>query len=367
MTVKEKLLAKLAELEDVKEKLLKIEPFLNPDNNMFIYHTEDIRSLAGTQGSTPSNLGEIMDVVVKAINEYVEYIKGLPEASSNIVFRDRLDKDMAIVSTERAGFHPPVSWTKEFSGVNTESVYSTLPMSTYYGRIIEAHVYSSPHINKNDYSGREISLEAKLIRINSRLNELNVFRSGADNPLDVLLTDDVMQPDDIYIIGVVPHERLSRDIIYYQNLSYTIDFKYADGSRETKLFAMGNRKDGNFLYDGDDTLEFGMVFWDMVIISGFNISVENYVGDRTDIDTSRNGNIGSAMFDSNIITKVVTHGFSTDISDEKVSYRSGCGYLRDIFSDTFDVYNKNTTPIARVVFKNVRPIDLVLEEAINEL
>jgi len=195
MTLKEKLLSKLAELEEAKERLLKIEPFLNPDNNMFVYHTEDIRSLSGTQGTTPANLGEILETVVKAINEYVDYIKSIPDASSNVVFRDRPDKDMAIVSSSRLGFHPPASWTKEFSGVNTESVFSILPTSTYYGRVIEAHFYSSPHINKNDYSGREISIEVKLLRINSRLNEFNVFRSGINNPLDVLLTDDIMQPD----------------------------------------------------------------------------------------------------------------------------------------------------------------------------
>jgi len=367
MTLKEKLLSKLAELEETKNRLLKIEPFLNPDNNMFVYHTKDIRSLSGTQGATPSNLGEILETVVKTINEYVEYIKNIPDASSNIVFRDRPDKDMAVVSTERAGFHPPASWTKEFSGVNTESVFSVLPISTYYGRVVEAHFYSSPHINKNDHSGREISIETKLIRINSRLNEFNVFRSGVNSTLDVLLTDDIMQPDDIYIIGVVPHETMSNDIIYYQNLTYSMDIKYADGSREKKIFSMGNRKDGNFLYDGDTTIEFGMVFWDMIIISGFSIALGNYIGDKTDIDTSKDGYIGSAFFDSNIITSVYTHGFSSDISSEKVSYRNSCGFLRNIFKDTFDVYNKNTSPIARVVFKNIRPIDLVLEEAINEL
>ncbi len=366
LSIKEELQKKFDELEALKLELLKIEAFLNPDNNSFVYSTENLAGLAGTQGSTPSNLSEILEVIVLKINEYVDYIKELPYAESSVIYRDRPEKDLAVVSTNRIGFHSPVAWTVEAENVDVGAISSFLAISEYYGRIKSMRFYASPSIRKVDSTGRDISTEVKLLRINSRLNEKNEFRSGT-GPLDALLTDDILAPDDIYIIGIMITEPVANDIVYYQDLTYTIEYTFLDETTEKVTMTMGNRMIGNMLFDADLTLNFGLWYWDILTIGSFDIELFNSIGDSTEINTFSEGEASGGLFDGNIISSIKTGAFRTDISNFLVSYRSGCSWYRNLFYDTFDLYDKNTSDSTHIIFNNLRPIDLVLEEAINEL
>lgn len=366
MTTKQELQKKLDELQELKGNLLRIEPFLDSNNNSFVYSSEDIEDLAGTQGTTPANLSEILEEVVKKINEYVDYIKTLPYAESSAIYRERPEVDLALVSKNRAGFHPPVSWTEKALEASVDSIYGYLAMSEYYGAVRKIKVYASPTIRKGDSSGRDIDIETKLFRINSRLNVNSEFRSGS-GALDVTLTDDVLAPDDIYIVGLVVKEAMANDIIYYQDLTYSIEYEFMDGTTSKEMYTMGNRRIGNMLPDIDSTLSYGCVYWDMLTISRFTIDVSNSVGDTSEINTFVDGPISGGLFDGNIVTEFKTSMFATNMASRKLSYRSGCSWFRSMLNDKYDLYDKNTSEVIGVVFNNLRPIDRIIEEAINAL
>ena len=366
MTTKQKLQEKLDELEELKAELLRVEPFLNPDNDSFVYSTESLSDIAGTQGSTPSNLSEILEVVVVEINKYVDYIKKLPFAETSVIYRDRSENELAFVSTGRKDFHPPVRWTEKAVDVSVDAVLGYLAMSEYYGSIKSMRIYCSPTIRKNDISGRDISLEVKLVRTNGRLNTRSDFRSGT-GPLDVTISDEVIAPDDIYMIGIMTKENVTNDIIYYADLTYSIEFTYHDGSTSKEIYSMANKKIGNNILDIDTTLTYGCVYWDMLLIGNMGLFVKNSMGNTTNPPTSIDGPISGGLFDSNIVTDVGIGMFSTDIESYKFSYRSGCSWVRLLTEGRFSLYDKNESNVAGVIFNNLRPLDLILEEAIDAL
>jgi len=366
MTVKEKLQEKLNELESLKEQLIMIEPFLDPNNDSYVYSTENIADLSGTHGTTPSNLSEILEIVVKEINDYVEYIKKLPYAETSVIYRERPDSDLAVVSNERADFHIPLTWSEKAIEISIDSVYGYLAMSEYYGKVRKMRVYSSPSIRKGDISGRDINIEVKLYRINTRLNINSEFRSGT-GALDVTFTDDVLNPDDMFIIGIANLEKMHNEIVYYQDLTYFIEYEYFDGTTDKVLYNIANRRIGNMVPDIDDTLTGGMIYWDILLMNTISVDVENSIGDESSLNVSLDGPISGGLFDGNILTLLRNNMFSSDVSQRKLSYRSGCSWLRRICTESYSMYDKNTSNVVSIVFNNLRPIDRVIEEAINAL
>ncbi len=366
MTVKEKLQAKLDELEAAKSDLIKIEPFLDPNNSMYVYSTEKMSELDGTSGTTPKNLGEVLDEVIKEINNYVEYIKKLPYAESSVIYKDRPEVDLALVNNNRADFHVPITWSAKAEDVSVDSVYGYLAMSKYYGKIKSMRFYASPTIRKGDISGRDIDIETKLYRINTRLNINSEYRSGA-GPLDVTITDDEINPDDLYIIGIANKEKLYNELIYYQDLTYSIEYEFFDGNKDIILLNIANRKTGNMLPDIDSTLTGGLVYWDMLLMNQISVEVENAIGDSSSLNVSVDGPISGGLFDGNILTMIKNNMFSEDVSSKKMTYRSGCSWLRSLSRDTMTLYDMNTSNVATIIFNNLKPIDRVLEEAINDL
>ena len=366
MTIKEKLLERITELEALRAGLLRKEPFLDPNNNSFIYSTEDIADLEGTQGTTPLNLSEILEKVVDEINKYVEYIKNLPFAESSVIYRERPDVDLALVASNRKAFSIPMVWESKALNVSVQSIYSYLAMSKFYGSIRKMKIYSTPTFRKNDFNGREIDFEIKMFKINNRLNILSEFRSGT-GPLDVTITDDDLNADDLFFMCIVVNEPLFDGIVYYQDFTYTIEIENFDGSKENTIHTVGNRRIGNTTMEGDTTLNGASIYWDMLAVDRPNITVKTTLGDTYPINTSQDGPLSATHADGNMVAEMTIESFTVDMSRLKLSYRGEIASYKTLLSDTYSLYDMNISNVASIVFNNLKPIDQVLEDAINEL
>lgn len=367
MTVEQELQNKLDELEETKSKLLRIEPFLNPNNNLYVYSTEDIRDISGTQGVTPSNMAHVLETVVKKINEYTEYIKKLPFVEASTIYRERPEAELAIVSEERAGFSVPITWEEKASSVPISSIYGYLGMGTYYGKVKNIRFFANPSLRKGSENGRDIDIEVKMFRINSRANIKEEYRSGSGQ-LDVTISENVISPDDMYIIGLSIKESVSTDIIYYQDFTYSIEYEFIDGSISKNVYTIANRKIGNFLIDGDTTLSLGsLLYWDMIMMSSIDFTIKDSMGYSITPNVISSGQLTYGLYDGNILSNISIGMFSTDVEIFMLSYRNKCSWLRIEYNDMYTLYDKNESPVAGIVFKNLIPIDTVLEEVVNAI
>lgn len=365
MTIKEKLESEILRLEEVKAGLLRKEQFLNPSNSSFIYSSESIGDIKSTQGTTPNNLSTILETVVKTINEYVDYIRTIPFAESNVIYRERPDVDMALVSNNRHGFFSPMDWTLIAENNDFASVYSQVALTKYYGSIKSIQITASPSFRKHGESGNEIDFEMKMIRVNPRRSDTSVFRSGS-GPLSIALSEDAIFPDDVFMIGIVPNVNIDSSVVYYKDFSYKMTITRHDGSEETTVRTTGNSRIGNSSIDSDTSAGM-MISWDLIAVNKLDISLSNTLGNTTVVVNDNDGPILGGLSDGNIVSSISVGQFSMDLLSHNISYRENISWYRQLADDRFSLYNMNTSEIQSIVFNNVRPIDRILEEALNAL
>lgn len=363
MTIKEILLNKIEELNIVKSSLLKVDIFLNPDNDAFVYHTLNIGKISGTTGSTPNNLSEILDTVVASINEYAQYIQKMPYAESNVILRNRDTKQYAVFSNK--GLVPGrVSWTEMSSEASFESIQQYLPMSTYKGFVKTMKIVCRPSFRKGSPDANNINFDVIVYRINTRLNLKEVYSA---NGIEVSVTfdSDHLYGDDIFIIGFKPITKIILTSIYYSDLSYSIDIEGEDGSKNSIIRAINDISPGGMQPDVDTSVNDGILMWDIFTLNDFSVELIDTAGKSAYIiPDNYSGTNGTGV----TIDSISVDGFSLDLSSEKISCKPGSfKAIGSLIDDTYSLYDKNVSNIAHIVFKNIRPIDIVLSEAINAL
>lgn len=365
MTAKEKLLNKIDELTALKQTLLTIESFRNPNNDALMYSTEAMSSLSGTNGVTPENLSTALDTITGAINTYVDYIRNLPYVKASPIYRERPNSTYAIVDSNRASFAPPMGWKQVGSDYSFTGIMANLPSSEFYGQYSKIEVSSSSVIRVGGVDGLSIDHEIKLIRINARTKAKDVFRSGA-GPLNVSLTDKYFKPDDIFIIGIQAKEDIPSDALYYIDFSYSIKKTKQDGSVTTDMFTIGDSSIGNMAsyFDGQN----GMIFvWDIVVLNQFEIAISNSIGNTTKTNFTNGQAMLSGLSTGNTISSISVGSHNVDISALSLSYREGISRYRLMKESKFELYEKDNANTDSIAFNNLRPISHVLEEAISGL
>lgn len=358
--------SKIEELKIEKSKLLKVESFLNPDNDYFVYHTYSLDKISGTTGSTPNNLSEILDVVTDAILKYSEYIKKIPNKESSIVKRDRGVQKYAILSTNGV-VSAPVTWEEVATDVSFYSLQQYLPMSEYKGGVKSIKIECMPSFRKGGESGTDIDFSVVLLRINPRKNILEEFTNGG-GLMRVTIDNSNLFGDDIFIIGMRQKQKIIKTSIYYSNLSYSIDLEFMDGRTSSNVYSIGGTKVGNIIPSNiDNSISDNIVYWSMFTLNDFTVSATEFQNkEMILIPKTYNLDIPST-YDGNTIQEIIVDGIRIDVSDKKISFRSNISERSIIFSDTFKLYDKKDNGLSKIVFKNVVPIDVVLEEAINAL
>jgi len=365
MTVNDMLTSKINELNSVRDTLINKDAFLNPDNEIFIYHSLPMSKINGDTGSTPNNLSEIMDKVVLSIMDYVDYISSIPNKESSVIMRDRGVSTFAIVS-EKSNIAVPITWTKIGENLPFESVQQYLPVSDYLGFVKMIEIKASHTFRKGGESGVDIDASVVLLRINSRLNICDRYESYG-GIIDVFIDGESLYGDDIFIIGFVPKVKILTTSIYYSDLSFSINISGQDDSSTTLGRTIGGTQVGNIIPDVDDEIVNGMAYWSMFTLNDFRVDVKNSKGDTVSAMPPDPNSDFANLFSGNIITEIIVDGISIDVSEHNISYRSGISSREIIVSDTYKLYDKNDTGVSTIVFKNVRPVDIVLEEAISEL
>ncbi len=362
MTIKDVLLGKIDELNIVKDKLLKIESFLNPGNDIFVYHTLSIGDISGTTGSTPSNLAEILSVVVKSINDYTEYIMSIPNRESNVIRRDRGVQTYAIIS-KKSLVPGNIIWEELSNNALFGSVQQLLPMSTYIGFIDTLKINCAPSFRKGGQDGADILFEVVLIRINSRLNIIEEYETGG-GLFEVTFDGPHLYGDDVFIIGFRPKQQIIPSSIYYSNLAYNIEINGLDNSSTTEAKTINNTPIGNILLNVDTSITDGILMWDAFALNDFSVETEDSIQNKAKLLPISEV---TAQVVGKTLDSIKVDGISADVSNFKISYMEGTFRSYILIDDSYILYDKKGNNVERIIFKNVIPIDIILEEAINAL
>ncbi len=365
MTIKEKILAKIDELNLIKDSLIKLESFNDPDNEAHIYHTKGISDISGFTGSTPNNLSELLGVLTEKINSYVTMISGLPNIESSIIYRDRGIHDFAIVS-DAAHIPIPVVWEKVSEGVSFGSVQQQLPVSSYTGSLNQIEIESVPSCRKGGVDSVDIEFEIVVIRINPRKNILEEYVSG-NGSIQIIIDSDHLFGDDVFIVGFRPIQPIISTSIYYINFSYKVKMTNTEGVTMDHIYTIADTSIGNNILDCDPSLTSGIVMWDMLTLNDFSVGYESSIGQNGTIMPIPQGSDLGGREEGNIIELLSVLNMKTNIEDKVISCRSGISKRRELIREPYSIYNKNENGISHIVIKNVRPIDLVLEEVLSAL
>ena len=365
MTIKQKLESEIARLESIKADLIKKSELQDPLNSSFIYSTEEISDISDTHGSTPNNLSTVMDVLSKSINEYVDHIRTLPFISSNVIYKERPDADIAMLSSNRLGFKQPISWTEIGENYPFEGVIDQLPLSKYYGSIRKIEITSTPKFRKHGESGEDISFEIKVHKLNLRLDRQSTFRSG-EGPLNITISENDLYPDDIFIVGIVPNVNIDSTVMYYRDFTYKMVIYRHDDTTETILNTVGNSSIGNSSI-GSDTASGMMILWDFVAVNRMDTYLSNSSGNTTRLETGRDGPILGGRTDGNVLTGMSIGNNTAAMEGFIMSYRENISWYRVLCDERYSLFNMNVSNVQSIVFNNVRPIGHILEEAIDAL
>jgi hypothetical protein len=366
MTIKEALLGKLEELKKIESTLLEMSMFLDPDNNIFVYHSLGISKIEGTVGSTPNNLSEILDVVADEVMKYVDYISKIPNKESSIVLRERGVLKYSILSTD--GMIPaPITWNEISTGASFESVQQFLPMSSYRGFVRKIRIHTFPSFRKGGFDGADIDFTTVLYRLNVRKNILEEYMSG-NGIMDVTLDNEHLYGDDIFIIGLKQDQKIITTSVYYSNLSYDVEITGEDDSYSSNVYTIGKTRVGNIVPNVDNSIDGGILYWSMFTLNDFTVRVtDEFENKETTLLPNPYANDIPTYYSGNTIKEIVVDGIRMDISALKISFRGGISEKGNLIDDTYRLYDTMDNGISTIVFKNVKPIDVVLEEAINAL
>jgi len=366
MTIKEKLEAKLQELEELKSKLINLSHFNNPDNDTTFYSDASVKDLRKTQGVTPKNVGEVLMVVIKTVNEYIDYINKLDYASVASVMRDRIVKNYKIISSisDISGIDP--DFDLQYTGVDFQSLVPYLPDAEYSSPVKNISITGAPVLRSGTATGDTVNIGAVFININPRLGVNNSIRFP-NGVISASLSSALLGGDDLFIVGIYAKEDLSQYDALYMDFTYRVDISFDDGTTDTKLYSIANKKIGVEENNFDSTRPDAIIAWDALSVNRVDFSIINTQGDSTSIATSVDRPIGGGSFAGNIVSQILIGAFSSDMAEYQLSYRDNCAYYRGLYDTVYDLYMANEEAMTPIVIPNLKPIDEVLYDALRDI
>ena len=316
-------------------------------------------------GSTPNNLAHILGTVVSEINKYKNYIASMPRRESRAIYQDRGVYKYSILS-RLGGETCPVTWEKIGDNLSFESLSQYFPVSKYSGYTKSIEFRANPICRKGGAANPDIDFELRVLRLNIR-NEIKELYRAPNGSLSVTLDESVLNGDDLFIVGFVPLQNIISSATYYVDLSYSVVVHGQDNSLVEAVNTVGDCRIGNILFDADTSATESFMLWDILSLNRFTVSCTNSIGDNSTIFPRDTGDDLGGEHDGNIIESISSGGIDLNISEFKISYRNLVSSSRLLIEDSYAFFDMKRTGINKIVFKNIRPIDIVLEEAINAL
>jgi hypothetical protein len=246
------------------------------------------------------------------------------------------------------------------------SVQQFLPMSKYKGFVRTITVHSAPSFRKGGENNPEIDFDVVFLRINVRKNICEEYYASSGY-LNITLDNDHLFGDDIFIIGFRPRQKILKTSVYYSRLEYSIKIEGEDDSIEENVYTIGGTRVGNIIPDIDDSLDNGILYWSMFTLNEFTVECARTEGSNVVLIPKNYTGVLGSTYNGIIIEELMVDGISMDISRYNVSYRSGIEERSILVDDTYRLYDISDNGVNKIIFKNVRPIDIVLEEAIHAL
>ena len=206
-----------------------------------------------------------------------------------------------------------------------------------------------------------------MYRINPRLGIVDKYRSN-NGVINYIMDGKDINLDDLFVVGFSPNQQVVNSSIYYSELTYTVTLVLDDGEEKVSTYSVGNTPVGNMTTDIDTSLENGSVYWDVISIYGYTVNAKS-LADTLNYILPEDINSGPlTTTNRDIVVEFESGGFPVSVEEDRLSYWSGVVGKRVLLQDaTFKLYKNTDVTIDKIIFKNIRPIDIVLEEAINEL
>ena len=362
MTIKQTLINKIGELETAKTSLLNKAAFLNPNNNTFIYSTLSIQDTDGVGGATPQGLREILSTVVGKINEYTSYLRKMPNRETLAIRNDRgVYKYVVLSSGSKVA--PKITWEKISDNVSFSSVQQYLPSSVYHGAATSIKIECFPIMRKGGENGAPVDMNATMLRLNPRKGIQDIYSSGGGG-MSVSFDEKHLYGDDVFIIGIKVNQAVIQGAVYYVDLTFSIETEAGNGTVTKDYYTINDIQIGNMVLDVDTSLLGGVLMWSAFVVNDFEVGIRNSSTNKRALIP--NGYYGT-LDDGDIVTEIIVGSEVSDIGAHRLSYRRRAFKGRILNSDTYSLYDKKENGVARIIVKNIIPIDIVLAEAIDAL
>lgn len=344
---KNKIQNKIEELNEIKKDLLRKSDLLSKDNKTYIYSTTSLKDKTGIQGSTPEDLKNIINEIMKVCVTYVEKIKDVPYIEAKNDSQRNLTR---ITPSSNIVTH-----NTKLQNVHLQSIFGFLNSSDIF------HGYDYFNIKTNIPSYSKGDNEIFLTRLNIRLNIEETFvLSMNDNFLK--MSADFLNPDDIFFIGV----RASRDLKSGKynitgNIKSSISFK----KDEREIESLFSEAENEYVYFGEEDLKRGYSYmWTMYTISDIDVEITDNFPDmyKTEKDSSMNNQLTTSKF----LSFISADNKNMDIRHMKLSTNNFTGVRRILYSPRYDLI-QNDIPKNQIIVNNIINIQSLIEEALNEL
>ena len=370
MTIKEKLISEIEKLEKIKQELLRKEVFLDPNNDTKIYSTERITDVDGYTGITPNGLRHIFGQLVSAINSHIKLLKSMPAVVQENEFVNSVENTKTIIEVGSQNV-APVGSTLYAQNVPTVGLSGHLKDSFIINNIEKIRFTSMARINRNDINGTPIDFEITIRKINIRKASVVLFKS-ASGIMDVSFSGHDIDPDDIFLIGVELGSPIDVLDTYYSDFSYRIEQVSMSGEVTESNLVIANSRIGTGTLKADPTyasnlsMRFSTILWDIVTLdtNRFDVRSSDNAPLRQVVDSSPT--LLSAQ-DNQFLASISDLGTSMEFEEGLYSAKADCSYSRVIGSRNYNIYENQNTNQSRINVPNAKPIDVVLEEILNDI
>jgi hypothetical protein len=354
--------AKIAELSETKASLIRKASLIDPNNTSLFYSTKKMEVLSGTEGVTPVAIGTLMSKVGDVILDYVDEMKGMPFIRSSPIFTQ---KKKTIIAVEDGVNYGTALLQQKGENLHIQDILPILDEVQLISSVEELAFSTSTVIESEDRSTR-IDYEVILYKINPSNNEITTFRSGMGD-LNVTIGKSDINIDDIYILGVVFNETIDPNIPYYADLSFLVSKTTSIAGSNDIRGTISGLGIGLQNLDVDVSLNNGMLYSSFFGFNDIIVLVESSIG--TSINFTIGGVPYSPMgkYDGNCISQIGTRGKLISISDKSISVWQNTSTSTALHTGVYDIFESEEKQQDRVIFNNLRPIDVSIEEAIDAL
>jgi hypothetical protein len=353
---------KIAELASIKSNLIRKEHLINPTNTSLFYSTKATETLGSTEGVNPIAICSVMTIIEDTILGYIEELKGLPFIRTSPVLTQ---KTKTMIAIENGVNHNTSLLKQKGEDLSIQDILPILDDITLISAVEGLKFTTNTTVESEDRN-TTLNYEIILYKINSSNNDITTFRSGQGD-LNVTIGKNDINVDDIYILGILFNNEINPNLPYYVDLSFVVSkTTVIAGSTEIRG-TIGNLDIGLQNLDVDTSLSNSIL---LTSIFGFNdIGTRVESAESTTVDFTFGGVPYSptGQYSGNVMVKIGTRGRLVNIADKKISLWQNSSSSSSLHSGTYDLFELENVQQDRIIFNNLRPIDIVIEEAIDGL